>query len=256
MELNFADKVVLLTGAGGGIGSEVARGFSACHGKVVLTDVNEENIQLVSKEISGRGGSSWPLKMDVSQRSEVEKVLDQVERRWGVPDVLVNVAGVINRGTFLDNTDEDWDRLMGVNLKGTWICSQITSRRMIASKKKGAIVNFGSVTSEVADANQVIYAASKRGVRSLTKAMAIALAPYGIRVNSVGPGTIRTEINRAYMEKNPEALKDRLRRSPFGRLGAPEDVVGGVLYLASDLASYVTGITLFIEAGRLSQNTV
>jgi NAD(P)-dependent dehydrogenase (short-subunit alcohol dehydrogenase family) len=127
---------------------------------------------------------------------------------------------------------------------------------MIDAKKPGAIVNFGSVTSEVADDRQVIYATSKGGIRSLTKAMAIALAPYGIRVNAVGPATIGTEINRQFLLDNPEELQWRLRRIPLGRMGSPEDVVGGVLYLASDLAQFVTGTTLFIDGGRLSQNNV
>ncbi len=256
MDFNFGNKIVLVTGAGGGIGSAIARGFATCGAKVGLTDIDEQGINQLSKQISDEGAVSLAYGMDVSMRSEVERVLDEIERQWSAPDILVNVAGVIKRDPFLDASDTDWDRIMGVNLKGTWICSQSVSRRMIVSKKAGAIVNIGSITSETADATQVIYAASKGGVRSLTKAMAIALAPHGIRVNSVAPGTIATEINRSYFKENPKALKGRLLRSPLGRFGNPEDVVGGVLYLASELADYVTGATLFIDGGRLSQNNV
>ena len=143
---------------------------------------------------------------------------------------------------------------MAVNLKGTWLCSQTAARLMIPAKKKGAIVNLCSVNSEVSDERQVIYAASKGGVRSLTKGMAIALAPHGIRVNAVGPATIGTDINRQFLADHPEELEKRLRRIPIGRMGTPADVVGAVLYLASDWASFVTGVLLFVDGGRLSQN--
>jgi NAD(P)-dependent dehydrogenase (short-subunit alcohol dehydrogenase family) len=254
--MNFTEKIVVVTGAGGGIGSEIARGFAAHGARVVLCDTNEPSIRAQSKRIGEDGGVSACYRMDVSRRADVEGVLGSIGREWGVPDVWVNAAGTISRNLFLEDTDADWDRLMAVNLKGTWICSQSVARLMIDAKKSGAIVNFGSVTSEVSDDRQVIYAASKGGIRSLTKAMAIALAPHGIRVNAVAPATISTEINRQFLLDNPEELQRRLRRIPLGRLGSPEDVVGGVLYLASDLAQFVTGTTLFIDGGRLSQNNV
>jgi NAD(P)-dependent dehydrogenase (short-subunit alcohol dehydrogenase family) len=256
MDFHLNDKIVVLTGAGGGLGSEIAICFSRCGSKVALVDIDEEKGKQVSKKISDEGGLTLACRTDVRSRFEVKNMLDQVESEWGVPDILINAAGVINRSHFLEETDEEWDRVMEINLKGTWICSQLISRRMIDSKKTGAIVNFGSVVSEVSDANQVSYAASKGGIRSLTKGMAIALAPYGIRVNAVGPGTLVTDLNRKFLEDNPDIYERRVQRSPLGRLGTPEDVVGGVLYLASDLANFVTGITLYIEAGRLSQNTV
>jgi len=254
--MNFKNKVVIVTGAGGGIGSEVAQGFAFYGAKVVLCDLDESKVRIQSNKISGDGGNTLFFRMDVSKRREVEEVMKNVNIQWGAPDILVNAAGIITRNLFLDDTDEDWDRVMGVNLKGTWICSQSVARLMIESKKAGAIVNFGSVTSELSDDRQVIYATSKGGIRSLTKAIAIALASYGIRVNAVGPATISTDINRQYMADHPEELQKRLRRIPLGRLGKPADVVGGVLYLASDLAEFVTGTTLFIDGGRLSQNNI
>lgn len=254
--MNFTDRIVVVTGAGGGIGSEIGRGFAARGARVALCDTNEPSIRALAKRIAGDGGIPAFYRMDVSCREDVEKVLEGVKGDWGIPDVLVNGAGIISRNLFLEDTDEDWDRLMAVNLKGTWICSQCVARLMIEAKKAGAIVNIGSVNSEVADDRQVIYAASKGGVRSLTRGMAIALAPYRIRVNAVGPATISTGLNRQFLLDNPEELQRRLRRIPLGRLGSPEDVVGGVLYLASDLAKFVTGTTLFIEGGRLSQNNV
>jgi NAD(P)-dependent dehydrogenase (short-subunit alcohol dehydrogenase family) len=255
MQLDFTDKTIFLTGAGGGLGGEVARSFANSGGRVVLTDMDEQKMHEVSQQISATGNACLSYRMDVSQRAQVEGIIKEVEGKWGVPDVLVNAAGVITRGSFLENTDEDWDRSIGVNLKGSWICSQLLARRMVALKKEGAIVNFGSVTSEIVDANQVIYAITKGGVRTLTKSLAIALAPYRIRVNAVGPGTIRTPLNSRFMDENPAVLQARLRRTPLGRLGSPQDVAGAVLFLASDLARYITGITLFIEGGRLSQNT-
>jgi len=251
---DFTDRVVLITGASGALGSEIAIGFSTYGGKVVLTARNEGKLREVSNRIAKAGGQSLVYKMDVRVRSEVEKVLDDVESKWGVTEILVNNAGVQNKVFFLEETDEDWDRILDVNLKGAWICSQCVSRRMIAAKKRGAIINIGSIASEVADSNQVTYAASKGGMRSLTKSIGIALAPYGIRVNALAPQTIVSSINRNYFETHPEHLEARLRRTPLGRLGIPEDVVGATLFLAFDMANFITGTTLFIDGGRLSLN--
>ena len=256
MEFNLADKIVILTGAGGGLGSVVAKAFAERGSKVVILDTNEAQGRDVVRSITETGGQAIVLKASVVSRTEVATALDRVGEEWGDPDILINAAGILNRVEFLDETDEDWDRVVGVNLKGTWLCSQLVARRMIQSRRTGAIVNFGSINSEICDPNQITYVASKGGVRSLTKGMAIALAPHGIRVNAVAPATIVTEINREYLEANPEVQAMRIRRTPLGRLGKPEDVVGGVLYLASELASFVTGTTLFMDAGRLSQNTV
>ena len=256
MDFNLADKIVVLTGAGGGLGSVVAAAFAACGCRVAILDTNEALGQKVAEGIAGRGGTALALTASVRSRNDVGAVLDRIESDWGVPDILVNAAGVLNRANFLDETDEDWDRVMGVNLKGTWLCSQLVARRMIAASQPGAIVNFSSINSEICDPNQTSYVASKGGVRSLTKAMAVALAPHGIRVNEIAPGTILSDINRGYLEANPEVYAMRIRQTPLGRLGLPEDVVGGVLYLASDLASYVTGTTLTMDGGRLPKNTV
>ena len=256
MELNLAGKVAVVTGAAGSLGGAVARGF-ADHGcRVALLDTNEAGIRDAARDVGDGGGRALALAADVGSRPAVTAALDRIEAEWGAPDVLVNAAGVVNRVDFLDETDEDWDRVVGVNLKGTWLCSQLAARRMIGAGVAGAIVNFGSVTSELVDANQVVYGATKGGVRTLTKGMAIALAPHGIRVNAVGPATIVTDLNREYLEAHPEFRAKRIRRTPLGRLGAPEDVVNGVLYLASDASGFVTGTTLFMDAGRLAQNTV
>ena len=256
MDLNLADKVVVVTGAAGSLGSEVAKGFAGQGSRVALLDMNVAKAQKVTQGISDLGGQAMALKVNVGSGAEVADALDRVQAQWAAPDILINGAGIVNRVGFLDETEEDWDRVMGTNLKGTWLCSQLTARRMIEANIKGAIVNFGSVTSELVDADQVIYATTKGGVRTLTKGMSIALAPHGIRVNAVGPATIVTDLNRDYLEEHPEVYTKRLRRTPLGRLGTPEDVVNGVLYLASDVAGFVTGTTLFMDAGRLAQNTV
>lgn len=251
-----SNRIILITGASGAIGSEIAIGFSRLGGKVVLTARNEDKLKKVSERIAALGGQSLVYKMDVRVRSEVEKVLDDVELRWGVTEILINNAGVQNKTFFLKETDEDWDRVLGVNLKGAWICSQTVSGRMITAQKKGAIINIGSIASEVADSNQVTYAVSKGGMRSLTKALGIALAPYGIRVNAVAPQTVVSSINRDYFKANPEQLEARLQRSPLGRLSVPEDLVGATLFLASEMASFITATTLYVDGGRLSLNVL
>jgi NAD(P)-dependent dehydrogenase (short-subunit alcohol dehydrogenase family) len=252
--MDFTDKVVIVTGASGGIGAEVVRGFARRGARVALCDIAEDRIREESARINADGGKAAFFRMDVCRRADVEDMIQKIGKQWGAPDILVNAAGIITRNGFFEDGDEDWDRVMAVNLKGTWICSQTAARAMVASGKRGAIVNLGSVNSEVSDERQVIYAASKGGVRTLTKGMAIALAPHGIRVNAVGPATIVTEINRQFLVDHPEELQRRLRRIPLGRVGTPEDVVGGVLYLASDMAGFVTGAILFMDGGRLSQN--
>ena len=256
MDLNLTGKVVVVTGAAGSLGSEVEQGFANKGSKIALLDTNEAKLRQVVTAISEIGGLASGHKVNVSSRAEVTTALDKIQAQWGVPDILINGAGVVNRVGFLDETDEDFDRVMGTNLKGTWLCSQLVARRMIGANIRGAIVNFGSMTSELVDRDQVIYATTKGGVRTLTKGMSIALAPHGIRVNAVGPATIVTDLNRDYLEEHPEVYAKRLQRTPLGRLGTPDDVVNGVLYLASDVAGFVTGTTLFMDAGRLAQNTV
>lgn len=255
-KMDFKDKNVIVTGAAKGIGKAIAGAFSSCGAKVAICDLDENAARQSSEQISDHGGRSLYFKMDVAKRSDVEKVFGYVASRWEAPDILVNAAGIITRSPFLDGNDEDWDRVMNVNLKGTWLCSQTGARFMIASRKRGAIVNVGSISSEVSDDTQVIYSASKGGVRSLTKGMAIALAPYGIRVNAVGPATVETEMVRQFLADYPESLKNLLKRTPIGRIGVPDEIAGAVLYLASDWATFVTGSCLFLDGGRLSQNNI
>ena len=255
-EMKFSEKNVIVTGAAKGIGNAIVKAFASCGANVVLCDLDDPGIRQSSEQINDQRGKSLYFKMDVSKRSEVEESFGHVKSRWGAPDILVNAAGIIVRNPFLEDKDDDWDRVMNVNLKGTWICSQTAARLMIASKKSGAIVNLGSISSEVSDDTQVIYSASKGGVRSLTKGMAIALAPYGIRVNAVGPATIDTDMVRQFLTDHPEQLRKILTRTPIGRMGTPDEVVGAVLYLASDWATFVTGSCLFLDGGRLSQNNV
>lgn len=255
-EMSFKDKTVIVTGAARGIGNAVVRAFVTCGANVVLCDVDELGIRKTSDEINARGEKSLYFTMDVGKRSEVEEIFGQVKNRWGAPDILVNAAGIITRNEFLDDKDDDWDRVLNVNLKGPWLCSQTAARLMVASKKTGAIVNFASVNSELSDSTQVIYSASKGGLRSLTKGMAIALAPHGIRVNAVGPATVITDLNRQFFMDHPEQLQRRLRRIPIGRMGTPDEIVGAVLYLASDWATFVTGSCLFLDGGVLSQYNV
>jgi NAD(P)-dependent dehydrogenase (short-subunit alcohol dehydrogenase family) len=254
--MSFQDKIVIVTGATGGIGAAIVRAFVSEGARVALCDLDEAKLREAADRITGASGQCLTFRMDVSQRPEVEQAFGAVRDRWEAPDILVNSAGIISRNLFLEDRDEDWGRVMDVNVKGTWLCSQTAARLMVEAGKPGAIVNLGSVNSEVADERQVIYAASKGGVRSLTKGMAIALAPKGIRVNAVGPATIDTEINRQFLLDHPEERQRRLRRIPLGRMGSPEDIVGAVLYLASDAAAFVTGHVLFVDGGRLSQNNV
>ena len=180
---------------------------------------------------------------------------------FGGLDILVNNAGIVHAAEFLDLTEEDFDRVLRVNLKGAFLCAQASARRMVLQPlrpdgQRGVIVNMSSVNAVLAIANQVPYTVSKGGLNQLTKVMALALAPHGIRVVGIGPGSIATELLQTAVLTNDAARQRILSRTPLGRLGEPDEVARVALFLASDDASYLTGTTLYPDGGRLALNYV
>ena len=165
-------------------------------------------------------------------------------------DILVNNAGVHKRSPFLDISEEEWDWILDVNLKGSFLCSQRVAREMVRAKKKGKIVNIASIAAEAAIANQAHYSAAKAGVYMLTRAMALELAPYGINVNSVGPGPIQTAITRDRFE-DPKQLEWLVGNIPLGRVGQPTDIANAVLFLAGPGSDFITGHMLVVDGGWL-----
>jgi 2-hydroxycyclohexanecarboxyl-CoA dehydrogenase len=243
--VTLAGKVVLVTGAARGIGAGIARAAAAAGAAVALGDVAEASV----REAAGAlGGRALPLVMDVSDPRSVRAAVAEAEARLGPIDVLVNNAGVDVIGPFLDSTEETWERLWAVNLKGTLLATRAVLHGMVA-RERGRIVNIGSDAGRVGSSGEAVYSATKGGVIAFTKTLAREVARHGITVNCVCPGPTDTallEQVRAYDEKLHAALA---RAIPLRRLGRPEDVAPAVVFLASDAAAYITGQTLSVSGG-------
>ncbi len=250
----LSGKAAIVTGAARGIGLAIAKRFVAEGAKVMLADINETDGAAAAKAL---GGHARFTRCDVGDAKDAAKLVNETIKAFGGVDLLVNNAGIIHTADFLDIKEADFDRVMRVNMKGVFLVGQAAARRMVeqvkAGKKPGAIVNMSSTSAVVVIANQVPYAASKGAVGQLTRVMALALAPYGIRVNAIGPGSIMTEILKG-IATDKEAKRRILSRTPLGRVGEPEEVAAVAAFLASDDASYMTGETVYVDGGRLALN--
>ena len=234
-------KLALVTGGGSGIGEGIARAFAENGARVIVADVNEAGAARVAAET---GGEYHVL--DVSDRA----ACDALAAKVGPVSVLVNNAGIIRRGKLESGTArQDWDATMAINLDGPY--NMVTAFLEQLKATKGSVINIGSIQSFVALPNSAAYTASKGGVRALTKALAIELSPRGVRVNAIGPGMIATPLN-ADARQNPDYMANFAQRIPLGRLGEPADIAGPAVFLASDLARYVTGVTLPVDGGFLA----
>ena len=257
--MKLADRVAIVTGAAQGIGAACARAFAEAGARVVVADVNEVGGNAVVKSIAAAGGYALYKQADVGDQAACAALVEHAVTHFGRLDILVNNAGIVHAAEFLDLAEEDFDRVLRVNLKGAFLCAQAAARQMAkqaarANGERGVIVNMSSVNAVLAIANQVPYTVSKGGVNQLTKVMALALAPLGIRAVAIGPGSIATEMLKTAVMTN-EAARDRiLSRTPLKRLGEPEEIARIAVFLASDDASYVTGTTVYADGGRLGLN--
>jgi NAD(P)-dependent dehydrogenase (short-subunit alcohol dehydrogenase family) len=243
----LANRAALVTGAGSGIGEGIAHAMAQAGARIVAVDIDGAAAMRTAQAI---GGDAMHYACDVTDRAACDALAAMVDREIGSLSVLVNNAGIIRRGKVDDlNARADWDATLAVNLDGPYNMTTAFLAHLRASR--GAVINIGSIQSFVALPNSAAYTASKGGVRALTKALAIELSPLGIRVNAVGPGLIATPLN-ATARQNPAYMKNFEGRIPIGRIGTPEDVAGPVVFLASDLARYITGVTLPVDGGYLS----
>ena len=241
-------RVVIVTGAAQGIGEACARRFAREGARVVVADVQDARGQALAAEL----GASY-LHCDVGDKAQVDALVAQVMRAHGRIDVLVNNAGIFKAADFLDVTEADFDAVLRVNLKGAFLVGQACARAMAAAGR-GAIVHMSSVNGTLAIPNIASYNVSKGGINQLTRAMALALADKGVRVNAVGPGTIATELAAQAVLTSEEARNKIMMRTPMKRLGEPGEIADVVAYLASDAASYVTGEIVMADGGRLALN--
>ena len=251
--MELKDKVAIVTGAGQGIGWAIAERFAREGAQVVLGDIQEKPAQENARRIAAEGGRALALQVNVAKFSALKRFFKQATQSFGPVDILVNNAGQAPNTPFLEVTEAEWDRVMDVNLKGPFLLSQLAAQQMVA--RGGVIINLASVNSVVATPNQVPYVASKGGIGMLTKAMAVTLAPHGIRVVAVGPGVIQTPLAEKILA-TPEGLGRQLSRIPMGRVGIPEEIASVAAFMASDEASYLTGTTVYVDGGRLALNGV
>ena len=238
-------KRAIVTGAAKGIGRAIAERFAAEGAVLLLADIDPA-VEALARDLGHEA-----IVADVSRKAEVEGIVARAGTLWGGLDILVNNAGVTHAATLDDLTEDDFDRVFATNLKSALWGTQAAARLM---GEGGAVVNMSSVNAVLAIPNQIPYVVSKGAMNQLTNVTALALAPRGIRVNAIGPGSIATEMLAGIMAEDPAARDRILSRTPLGRAGEPEEVAAVAVFLASDEASYLTGQTIYPDGGRLGLN--
>jgi len=244
----FDGRVAVVTGGGRGMGRAVSLRLGREGARVVVAELVPEHGEEVAREIVAAGGQAAAVPTDVSHLGAIEHLFNTTEKRFGGCDILVNNAGIGVARKTVEYTEADWDRQMAVNVKAVFFCSQAAVRQMVP-KGRGKIVNFASTSAFVSSSKpEVAYDVSKGAVRQMTISMAAELAPLGINVNAVAPGTIETEMSRQSLSTE-EGRAWQLARIPMGRVGKPEDIAGVVAFLCSNEADYITGHVLVADGG-------
>jgi len=247
----FDQQVAIVTGAANGIGAATARRLGQEGASVVCADMDLAAAEGTAAAIQAAGGTATAVGVDVTQRAEVEAMLAAAIAAYDHVDVLANIAGIAHDEPFLEITDEWWNRTLAVNLNGVFYCSQIVARHMVERGIEGRIVSMASTNGLVGEELLAHYNASKFGVVGLTMTMAIELAPYKIRANSVCPGLIQTRLTQSAID-DPAWVKEYLPKIPLNRFGKPEEVAAAVAYLASTDSGFITGHQLVIDGGQLT----
>lgn len=245
--MRLENKTAIVTGGAQGIGRAIAERYVAEGARVMIADIDEGKAGAAAGEIGCAFAAA-----DVSKKEDVDRLVDGAVAELGHIDILVNNAGTIHAAGFLELDVADFDRVLATNLRGAFLVGQAVARHMV-TRKQGAIINMSSVNAVLAIPNQVPYVVSKGGMAQLTKVMALALAPHGVRVNAIGPGTIMTELARTLMT-DEAAMKRILSRTPIGRCGEPSEVASVAVFLASEDASYMMGQTIYPDGGRMALN--
>ena len=245
---DLSGKVAIVTGGNRGIGFAIARGLAEAGAAVVIANRNAEAGQQAAAALRADGFKTTSVAADISVKSSVQNLVGRVIEEFDRIDILVNSAGVIDRGPVEDFSETQYDYIMDINLKGVFFSCQLVGQEMI-KQGKGKIINISSNVSEVIQAGRVVYAASKAGLSHLTRGLALEWARHNINVNAIGPGPTITELNRKFFEENPADLQARIDSIPMARVGDPLDHVGAAIFLASDASNYITGQTLLVDGG-------
>ena len=248
--MRLEGQVAFITGAASGFGRAMAERFAEEGAEVAIADIDSERLAETAGSVKERGHEALIVPCDVSRRAEIQAGVDATVARFGKLTTMVANAGTVERRGFLEITDEEWDRVQAVDLRGVFVCDQVAARQMIAQGGGGRIINTGSQLGEVGSAAAPSYCAAKAGVKNLTKSAAVALAPHGIRVNCIGPGPVLTRIAQGLLGI-PEVRDHFERHVPLGHLGEPLDIANAAVFLASDESSWVTGETIMVDGGYL-----
>ncbi len=251
--MRLKDKVAVITGAAAGIGRACARRFAAEGARVVLADIDTENGEEAAKELTKTGAEARFVACDVGDKAQVDAMIEAAADEYGGIDCAVANAGIVHACDFLELAEEDFDRVLRVNLKGVFLTGQAAARQMAAQGPGGTIINMSSVNAVMAIPAITPYVVAKGGVNQLTKVMALALADKGIRVNAIGPGSIMTQVLKA-VASDKAAMAKILSRTPLGRIGEADEVASVAVFLASEESSYITGQTIYPDGGRLALN--
>jgi len=249
MHVDLTGKVALVTGAGRGIGKAIAAALARANACIVVNDVHLDTAEETANEIKALGGKALPVKADVSLREEVNDMVKNALMTFGKIDILVNNAGVITRKPAEEFLEAEWDKIINVNLKGVFLCSQIVTRHMIERGGGGKIINIASIMGGVALPPRSAYCASKGGVIALTRDLAAEWAKYNINVNAISPGWMAgTEITKLYFSQE-DVRRFLLERIPLNRFGTAEDIANLVVFLSSEYSNYITGQNIYVDGG-------
>jgi NAD(P)-dependent dehydrogenase (short-subunit alcohol dehydrogenase family) len=244
---DLSHTVALVVGGGSGIGQAGAEGMAAYGAQLVVADVNSGNAAGVAERIRGAGGKATSLQIDVTNTIAVEAMIERVVREQGRIDVLLTTPAINLRKRLLDYTDEEFDRIIELNLKGTFRVARACARQMV-EKKRGSIILVASIRALVVEPGQSIYASTKAGIVQMAKGLAVELGPHGVRANALAPGIVATPLTKP-ITSNPAWNDAYAKRCAFGRWAAPEEMAGPIVFLASEASSYLTGTTIFADAG-------
>lgn len=252
MEATFdlRGKVAIVTGGGRGIGRAIALGLAGAGASVVIAGRTAEQLDSVAQEITALGGQVFPVVTDLTVSDQIDRLVEETTKKFGRIDILVNNAARSFLRGLLELREDGWDKVFDTNVKAAWLLSRAAARVMI-EQKGGRIINITTVGAEKAELGMAAYGCSKAALKMLTRCMAREWAPFGILVNAVGPGLTRTDFSKPIWS-NPDIAKHVESQLPMGRLAEPEEIVGSVLFLASDLAGYITGHSIYVDGGALT----